>query len=130
MENNNCDIGTLASPIKNKDEILNPNIVKVHIDQTLKIDSFLEAKDFFRNKKNLIEEKIYHHLGIYIFTKDALTRYVSLERSKLEIERNLEQMRAMDNNMRIKVGLTDSMPLSVDTEADLEKVKKEMVKEL
>jgi len=130
MKNNNCDIGTLASPIKNKDEILNPNIVKVHIDQTLKIDSFLEAKDFFRNKKNLIKEKIYHHLGIYIFTKDALTRYVSLERSKLEIERNLEQMRAMDNNMRIKVGLTDSMPLSVDTEADLEKVKKEMDRKL
>ena len=84
--------------------------------------------DFFRKKKDLINDKIYHHLGLYIFTKDALTRYVSLSRSKFEIERNLEQMRAMDNNMLIKVGLTNSLPLSVDTEEDLKKVEKEMEK--
>ena len=46
--------------------------------------------------------------------------------SKLEIERNLEQMRAMENNMKIKVGLSDSTPLSVDTKEDLERVAKEM----
>ena len=128
MRSNDCDIGTLASPIKDDDEITDPNIVKVHVDQILKDDSFQEAKDFFRKKKDLINEKIYHHLGLYIFTKDALTRYVKLTRSKLEIERNLEQMRAMENNMVIKVGLTDSMPLSIDTEKDLKKVKKEMEK--
>ena len=70
----------------------------------------------------------YHHLGLYIFTNDALARYVRLKRSKLEIERNLEQMRAMENNMVVKVGLTHSMPLSVDTEEDLRKVRKEMEK--
>ena len=95
---------------------------------TQKDDSFFQAKDFFREKKDLINDKIYHHLGLYIFTKDALTRYVSLSRSKFEIERNLEQMRAMDNNMLIKVGLTNSLPLSVDTEEDLKKVEKEMEK--
>ena len=126
MRNNDCDIGTLASPIKDYNEVDDPNVVKVRVDQSLKEDSFLEAKDFFRNKKDLINQKIYHHLGLYIFTKDALTRYVKLKRSKLEIERNLEQMRAMENNMVIKVGLTHSMPLSVDTESDLKKVKKEM----
>ena len=67
-------------------------------------------------------------MGLYIFTKDALTRYVKLSRSKLEIERNLEQMRAMENNMVVKVGLIRSMPLSVDTEEDLKKIKKEMEK--
>ena len=61
-----------------------------------------------------------------MFTKDALSRYVKLPRSKLEIERNLEQMRAMENNMVIKVGLSDSTPLSVDTKEDLIKVSKEM----
>ena len=70
--------------------------------------------------------KIYHHIGIYAFTNVALTKYVKLSRSKLEIERNLEQMRAMENNMVIKVGLADSMPLSVDTENHLIKIKKEM----
>ena len=128
MRSNNCDIGTLASPIKNDNELIDSNVVKVHVDQVLKDDSFFQAKDFFREKKDLINDKTYHHLGLYIFTRDALTRYVSLSRSKLEIERNLEQMRAMENNMLIKVGLTHSMPLSVDTKADLKKIKEEMEK--
>jgi len=128
MINNNCDIGTLAFPIRDENEIDDINVVKVHLDQPLKDDSFHEAKDFFRKKKDFIPEKTYHHLGLYIFTKDALTRYVKLARSKLEIERNLEQMRAIENNMVIKVGLANSMPLSVDTEEDLIKVKKNMEK--
>jgi len=128
MKNNNCDIGTLASNIKDKNEIIDPNIVKVLTNQTLKENNFIIAKDFFRTKKDLSNEKIYHHIGLYIFTKDALSRYVKLVRSKLEIERNLEQMRAIENSMIIKVGLADSIPLSVDTEEDLIKVRKEMEK--
>ena len=46
MQNNDCDIGTLASSIKNKSDISNPNVVKVHTAQTLKDDNFLEAKIF------------------------------------------------------------------------------------
>ena len=126
MRENSCDIGTLASPIKNKDEIVDTNIVKVHVDEDLKNDNFLDAKDFFRTKTNLKNEKIYHHIGIYAFTSIALSKYVKLSRSKLEIERNLEQMRAMENNMSIKVGLSNSTPLGVDTEADLKKVSEEM----
>ena len=56
-----------------------------------------------------------------------MTKYVNLSRSKLEIERNLEQMRALENDMIIKVGLYDSLPLGVDTKEDLIKVKKEMI---
>ena len=126
MRSNNCDIGTLASYITEKKDIIDPNVVKVHIDQKLKDDNFLEAKDFFRLKKNLNDEKIYHHIGIYAFTNIALTKYVKLARSQLEIERNLEQMRAMENDLIIKVGLCDSKPLSVDTEEDLINVSKEM----
>ena len=128
MRDNQCDIGTLASPIKDNNEIVDENVVKVKVDETLKEHSFLKAKDFFRKKKDLNNDKVYHHLGLYIFTNEALTRYVKLKRSKLEIERNLEQMRAMENNMVVKVGLTHSMPLSVDTEEDLRKVRKEMEK--
>ena len=123
---NDCDIGTLASYIKNKDEIFDQNVVKVQIDQALNNDDFLDAKDFFRTKKDLNNEKIYYHIGIYAFTNIALTKYVKLSRSKLEIERNLEQMRAMENNLIIKVGLCDSTPLSVDIEEDLIKVSKEI----
>ena len=126
MKENECDIATLASSIKNKNEITNPNVVKVQLTEHLKNDTFLDAKDFFRKKKDLTNEKIYHHIGIYAFTKDALSKYVKLSRSKLEIKRNLEQMRAMENNMIIKVGLSDSIPLSIDTEKDLIQVEKEM----
>ena len=126
MRKNDCDIGTLASEIKNKDEIINPNVVKVHIEQDLKSDNFLKAKDFFRMKKDLKNDKVYHHIGIYAFTKVALTKYVKFSRSKLEIERNLEQLRAMENNLVIKVGLSDSTPLGVDTEEDLKKISDEM----
>ena len=126
MRSNVCDIGTLASDIINKDDIINSNVVKVKVDEMLQDDNFLEAKDFFRVNKNLKKEKIYHHIGIYAFTNVALTKYVKLSRSKLEIERNLEQMRAMENNLIIKVGSSDSTPLGVDTKADLEKISKEM----
>ena len=126
MRSNDCDIGTLASSIVDKDEITDMNVVKVEMDEVLKDDDFFKAKDFFRIKKDSNHEKIYHHIGIYAFTNIALTKYVKLARSKLEIQRNLEQMRALENNLIIKVGLSDSLPLGVDTEEDLEKISKEM----
>jgi len=125
MRENKCDVGTLASYIKNE-EVEDPNVVKVLLDQELEGEKFLHAKDFFRTKKSLKNERIYHHIGIYAFTSHALTKYVNLSRSKLEIERNLEQMRAMENNMIIKVGYSDSTPLSVDSELDLKKIIREM----
>ena len=125
MIENECQIGTLASSL-NKDEIHDKNIVKVKVEEKLQEDNFLKAIDFFRTKKNLENKNIYHHIGIYAFTKDALAQYVKLSRSELEVERNLEQMRAMENNMVIKVGLSHSTPLSVDTELDLIKVMKQL----
>jgi len=126
MRYNKCDIGTLASPLRNSEEILDKNIVKVQLDEDLRGDDFMAAKDFFRIKKDLKNDKIYHHIGIYAFTNVALSKYVKLPRSKLEIERNLEQMRAMENNMTVSVGLSDSAPLGVDTQDDLDKIIKEM----
>ena len=128
MRSSNSSVGTLASKILDNKDITNPNIVKVHVNDMLNDDTFIQAKDFFRIKKDLNNEKIYHHIGIYAFTNIALTKYVKFPRSRLEIERNLEQMRALENNMIIKVGLSDSTPLGVDTEEDLIKISKEMNK--
>ena len=77
---------------------------------------------------NQKDEFIYHHIGIYAFTSKALMRYVNLKRSELEVKRNLEQMRVLENKMKIYVGYTPSNPLSVDTKEDLEEVKKIMEK--
>ena len=125
MRENNSPIGTLAS-LLTKDETNDENVVKVEVEMDLKKDNFLKAKDFFRIKKDLKNKKIYHHIGIYAFTKDALTQYVKLPISKLEVKRNLEQMRAMENNFTVKVGLCESTALGVDTEEDLLKVTREM----
>jgi 3-deoxy-manno-octulosonate cytidylyltransferase (CMP-KDO synthetase) len=127
MQENNSDIGTLVSPLKKNSEINDSNIVKAQVEKDLKNDLFVSVSDFFRKKKDLHNKRIYHHIGIYAFTSNALTKYVKLPRSKLEIERKLEQMRAMENNMLIKTGMVEGTPLGVDTEEDLEKVKKEMV---
>ena len=126
MRESKSEVGTLASPIKDNKEIDDINIVKVMVDKNLTNNTFLNAIDFFRIKKNLINKQIYHHIGIYAFTSGALSKYVKLSRSKLEIERNLEQMRLIENNILIKTGLSDSTPLGVDTKEDLNKVTKEM----
>ena len=67
-------------------------------------------------------------MGIYAFTNNALIRYVGLERSKLEIKRKLEQLRALEDKMKIDVGYIEACPLSVDTKADLMAIKKVMEK--
>ena len=126
MQKNDCDIGTLASIIKKTSEVEDPNVVKVEVIDELTKDSFMKATDFFRTKNDLNNRKTYHHVGIYAFTTAALTKYVMLSRAKLEIERNLEQMRAMENNLVIKVGLCEDTPLGVDTEKDLHDIIKEM----
>ena len=102
------------------------NIVKVKVEKKIKNGDFSKALDFFREENNNDSEKTYHHIGIYAFTNKALLRYVSLKRSKLEIERKLEQLRAMENNMTIHVGYVASSPLSVDTEKDLVEIKRLM----
>ena len=126
MKKKTCDIGTLASKLSNL-ELNDPNVVKVITSKNIeKEKEFSNALDFFRASKNNRTNSVYHHIGIYAFTNKALIRYVSLERSKLEIERKLEQLRALENQMNIEVGYIEDCPLSVDTEKDLEEIKKIM----
>ena len=124
MKKKTCDIGTLASELSNL-ELNDPNVVKVRTSKNIEKE-FSNALDFFRASKNSGTNTIYHHIGIYAFTNKALIRYVGLKRSKLEIERKLEQLRALENQMKIEVGYIKDCPLSVDTEKDLEEIKKIM----
>ena len=126
IKKNYCDIATLASEFKNDKEYSNENNVKVRTKDILNKNKFVEANDFFRKNEMEKEKYIYHHVGIYAFTKQALLRYVSLKRTKKELNRNLEQIRALDNNMKIHVGHISSSPLSVDTDEDYLEIKKIM----
>ena len=126
MKKNLCDIGTLAGDIRNKKEEKDPNVVKVKLEKKINKNFFSKAIDFFRTIEKAINDKTYHHIGIYAFTNKALMRYVDLERTKLELKKKLEQLRALENNMKIDVGFVKYCPLSVDTENDLIEVKKIM----
>ncbi len=124
MRENKSPIGTLASNL-NREEITNQNVVKVELENSLKENSFLKAKDFFRVKKNLKNEKIYHHVGIYCFQPFYLKQYVEIGETEQEKILKLEQMRIL-GKIDIKVGYCDSNPLSVDTLEDLKRIEKEM----
>ena len=128
MDLDKCEIGTLASDISSDAELDDQNIVKVLVKDKMKPGMFVEALDFIRTypTKDLIP---FHHIGIYAFTNKALIKYVSLKRSKLELERKLEQLRAMENDMLVHVGCINSSPLSVDTKKDLINIKKLMKNE-
>ena len=126
MSKNVCDIATLASQFKDREEIENINNVKVATNELLSNNQFEKAIDFFRKNENTKKRHIYHHIGIYAFTKEALLRYVSLKRTINELDRNLEQLRALENNMNIHVGYTPFSPLSIDTEEDLKNIQKLM----
>jgi 3-deoxy-manno-octulosonate cytidylyltransferase (CMP-KDO synthetase) len=126
MKKKTCNIGTLASNIKSNKEIIDQNICKVVTKKNISQGSYSNATDFYRLSKEEIPDLTYHHVGIYAFTNEALTKYVSLKRSKLEIKRKLEQLRALENKMTIAVGHINACPLSVDTEKDLIEIKKIM----
>ena len=125
MSESKCDIGTLASTFSSESELADENNVKVATKNKLKLNQFDQAIDFFRQDTKEYEN-YFHHVGIYAFTNKALVRYVSLKRSKLELERKLEQLRALENSMSIHVGYINSSPLSVDTKSDLMEVRKIM----
>ena len=66
---------------------------------------------------------LYHHIGLYAYRRTALAKFVSLGPSVLEKRESLEQLRALEAGMRIDVEIVDSVPLGVDTPADLEKAR-------
>ena len=125
MIESSSKLGTLASKIQNKTLLENPNVVKVLTKEKLNQTNFPEALNFMRN---ITEEKenIYHHLGVYSYNKDTLEKFVSLKQSTSEIKNKLEQLRALDNNIKINVAFAKFAPIGVDTEEDLEAVKKIM----
>ena len=121
VEDDSADISTLVREIKDKDEINNPNLVKCIFD----INNF--AMYFSRSKipyeRNEGKSKFYGHLGIYGYKKDALFKMTSLPQTTYEMAESLEQLRALQNGMKIKVAVVDNVPVGIDTIEDFEKFK-------
>ena len=126
MVKNNCDIGTMASEIKDKKIFKNKNVVKVITQEKLDDNNFPLALDFTRSNLKKIKKNIYHHIGIYSFKPKILTKFVELSQSKRELEHKLEQLRALDNDFKINVALAKVSPIGVDTQEDYLAIKKIM----
>jgi 3-deoxy-manno-octulosonate cytidylyltransferase (CMP-KDO synthetase) len=119
-------IATLAAEIHVAEEHTNPNVVKA-IGSPLSKDR-LRALYFTRATAPANDGPRYHHIGIYAYRRAALVRFVSLPPSPLEQRERLEQLRALEAGMRIDVSIVNSVPLGVDTAADLEAARRMLAK--
>jgi len=123
LESNDADISTLGVKISSEEEFLNKNIVKAYVKN---ISESNYVDDFDRRFDIGKEEFLYHHVGIYGYKRKALETFIGFDQSESEIERKLEQMRAIENGMKIVLGLIDELPISVDTQEDLEIARRNM----
>ena len=123
IEEEGSEMGTLASVFSDKSEIKKNQVVKAFCDYKENENSTL-ALDFIRKNDNYDENKLYHHIGIYSFRRETLKKFVTLSQTERENNEKLEQLRALENDIKIKVGLIDFLPLGVDTPEDLEEIKK------
>ncbi|PKQ05591.1 MAG: 3-deoxy-manno-octulosonate cytidylyltransferase [Alphaproteobacteria bacterium HGW-Alphaproteobacteria-11] len=116
-----ADISTLAAEIIDGEERTNPNVVKAVV--AFEGRRLARALYFTRATAPWGDGPLYHHIGLYAYRREALARFVQLPPSPLEKREKLEQLRALEAGMSIEVALVDTVPLGVDTPADLEKAR-------
>ena len=128
------DIGTLAAEILDPEERTASSVVKAigtpvnpadgsPLDDTQKVRR-MRALYFTRATAPTGDGPLYHHIGIYTYRRAALERFVKLSPSPLERRERLEQLRALEHGMRIDIAVVETVPLGVDTAADLEKARR------
>ena len=120
LDTSGADIATLAAEIDNEADRDNPAVVKPVVAWD-KSGTLGRALYFTRATAPAGEGPLFHHVGIYAFTRPALARFVAAPPSPLELREKLEQLRALEAGMSIAVARVDRVPLSVDTPADLAK---------
>ena len=123
---NKSDIGTLASEIKDSKILFNENVVKVITKEKLNDNNFPIALNFIRKNLPKNNQNIYHHVGMYAYKVKVLEKIVNLNQTKNEIKNRLEQLRALDHDIKINVALAKSSPIGVDTKEDYLAIKKIM----
>ena len=121
---NKSKMGTLAAKILDNKTYENKNVVKVKIKEPFNQNSFPYADSFMRITKD--SKNVFYHIGIYCYEVETLKKIISLNQSKNELKYSLEQLRALDNNIKINVGLAQTSPVGVDTKEEYLAIKKIM----
>ena len=119
-----ADIATMLSMFKSAKDVENPNFVKCVFDVNYHALYFSRAQIPYPMSSSYPD--YYHHIGIYAYRRNALKKFVNLPQSRLEMNEKLEQLRALENGMKIRVGFTDDIPISVDVLEDLELARKSL----
>jgi len=122
LDDKETDIATLAAVIDNDEDRRAESVVKVAAAFAPGA-RIARALYFSRLPVPWGDGPLYHHIGIYAYRREALARFVALPESALERRERLEQLRALEAGMRIAVALVDTVPLGVDTPADLARVR-------
>jgi 3-deoxy-manno-octulosonate cytidylyltransferase (CMP-KDO synthetase) len=126
MINQDAELGTLAAKIQDDKMLNNKNVVKVITEKKLEENNFPTALNFTRDSLSKNNQNTYHHIGIYSYKTSVLEKFVSLDQTNNEKQNKLEQLRALDNKLKINVALAKSSPIGVDTEEDYLAIKKIM----
>jgi 3-deoxy-manno-octulosonate cytidylyltransferase (CMP-KDO synthetase) len=113
LDNPGVNMVTAVSTVITPEDILNPNVVKVLLDEN-KI-----AVSFTREASNWGSAGYFRHVGLYGFTIDTLKKFTQLPPSESEKTHSLEQLRALDNGITIHTVVTDYPHYGIDTEEDL-----------
>jgi 3-deoxy-manno-octulosonate cytidylyltransferase (CMP-KDO synthetase) len=121
LKKSNHDISTVASIAASEREKTDPNTVRAIVAANGKALYFTRAALCPHG-----EGELYHHIGLYVYRAEALEKFVKLPQSPLEKREKLEQLRALENDMTIGIGIVDDFAIGVDTPEDLEVVRKYM----
>lgn len=122
LDDKDVDIATLIAEITDEEERTNPNVVKAVVGLT-EGQTIGRALYFSRATVPANAGPHYHHIGLYAYRREALERFVALPVGVLEAREKLEQLRALENGMRIDAALVDTVPLGVDTQTELDKAR-------
>jgi len=118
-------ISTLVKRIETVEELRSPSVVKVVFDYNNYALYFSRSPiPFVRDAKTNLERvrtgELYKHIGLYVYRREALLKFTSFKPTDLEQIEKLEQLRMLENGMRIKIVETEMESFSVDTPEDLE----------
>ena len=122
---NQVDLASLMTEITDEDEISNPKVVKVVVDQNGFALYFSRSVIPFPREKN-VGVRYFRHIGIYAFRKQAILDFARLPMKSLEASEKLEQLRYLEFGKRIKMVETSHVGIGIDTAEDLEKARKMM----
>jgi 3-deoxy-manno-octulosonate cytidylyltransferase (CMP-KDO synthetase) len=123
LETPEVDISTLVAEIVRDEERANPNVVKAVLSMRDEARRIGRALYFTRATAPTGPGPLFHHIGLYAYRRAALTRFVALPPAPLERRERLEQLRALEADMRIDAIVVDAVPLGVDTPEDLERAR-------